>query len=126
MKHIDGVFENMKKQIIEAVESPLMPHNLNDRYKSPEPKGEKEKSRTPILEREGPLNDENLNLSREGSSYFNGDSGKVNKNVMSLQLAKKRTLDIPIFDALNYGTNNSHRQKSPKNSIRSSEKQSEK
>ena len=74
---------------------------MADRFKSPEPNGEKSKSKTPIIEKEPLLVDENLNLSREGSSsYFtNGDSGKVNKNVMSLQLAKKRTMEIPTFDA---------------------------
>ena len=100
-----------------------MAQKIVDRFKSPEPTGEKSKSKTPIIEKEPLLVDENLNISREGSSYFtNGDSGKVNKNVMSLHLARKRTMEIPTFDASNYLTNNSQFKKSPENSVRSAEK----
>lgn len=94
----------MKQQIIEGGESPLIPHKMDDRFKSPEPK--RDKSKTPIIQKETPLNDDNLNQSRDHSSYItNGDSSKINKQVMSLQINRKRTLDIPMFDAYAYGTN---------------------
>ena len=46
-KDVEIVFENMKQQIIEGGESPLIPHKMDDRFRSPEPK--REKSKTPII-----------------------------------------------------------------------------